>query len=175
MGLLHKHYLHAPGPHNRIYVCRDCHTHLSTATDIVSKQFQGQTGRAFLFQKVVNVTLGEREDRQMTTGLHTVRDVLCIGCGLIVGWTYIYAFEESQRYKEGKTILEKALVDDLPDPDVPAPLNGAGIVHLPPPTLRSLLGTSSSVDMNGSSRAAAARGGNGSSGSGSGGLVRAAP
>ena len=27
-----------------------------------------------------------------------------------LGWTYITAFEESQRYKEGKTILEKAAI-----------------------------------------------------------------
>ncbi|KAI9155930.1 hypothetical protein H9P43_009040 [Blastocladiella emersonii ATCC 22665] len=113
MGRLHKRYLHAPGANNRIYGCSSCLTHLSTYDQIVSKQFQGQTGRAFLFGKVVNVAEGTCEDRQMTTGLHTVRDILCIGCGRVVGWKYEHAYEESQRYKEGKFILEKMLLTEI--------------------------------------------------------------
>jgi len=37
----------------------------------------------------VNVTLGEKEDRMMMTGLHTVADIFCVGCGAIVGWKYV--------------------------------------------------------------------------------------
>lgn len=35
--------------------------------------FQGQHGRAFLFNNIVNVKLGTSEDRLLMTGLHTVR------------------------------------------------------------------------------------------------------
>ncbi|KAJ3367974.1 Protein yippee-like 5 [Allomyces arbusculus] len=115
MGQLHKHYLHAPDTNNRIYVCATCQTHLSTHSLIISKQFQGQTGRAFLFDKVVNVAEGPAEDRHMTTGLHTVRDIRCIHCGAVVGWKYEYAYEESQKYKVGKYILEKNLLSDIYD------------------------------------------------------------
>ena len=36
----------------------------------------------------VNVTLGPPEDRAMTTGLHTVRDVSCEKCSQVLGWKY---------------------------------------------------------------------------------------
>lgn len=28
----------------------------------------------------------------MTTGMHTVSDVFCVGCGSIVGWKYVRLF-----------------------------------------------------------------------------------
>ena len=37
----------------------------------------------------VNVTLGEKEERMMITGLHTVVDIFCVGCCSIVGWKYV--------------------------------------------------------------------------------------
>lgn len=37
----------------------------------------------------VNVTLGEKEDRLMMTGMHSVADIFCVGCGSIVGWKYV--------------------------------------------------------------------------------------
>ncbi|KAL7749946.1 hypothetical protein RI367_004822 [Sorochytrium milnesiophthora] len=49
----------------------------------------------------------------MTTGLHTVTDIRCIHCERVVGWKYIKAYEERERYKEGKFILEKALLVEL--------------------------------------------------------------
>ncbi len=46
----------------------------------------------------------------MLTGRHLVRDVLCIKCRTKLGWMYEHAIEESQKYKEGKVILERALI-----------------------------------------------------------------
>jgi hypothetical protein len=37
----------------------------------------------------VNVTPGVKEDRMMMTGMHTVCDIFCVGCGSIVGWKYV--------------------------------------------------------------------------------------
>lgn len=37
----------------------------------------------------VNVTSGVKEDRMMITGMHTVSDIFCVGCGSIVGWKYV--------------------------------------------------------------------------------------
>lgn len=39
----------------------------------------------------VNVTVGDREERMMMTGLHTVADIFCVGCGSNVGWKYVSA------------------------------------------------------------------------------------
>ncbi|XP_062202832.1 protein yippee-like isoform X2 [Phragmites australis] len=89
-----------------IYRCKHCDTHLAYSTGIISKSFRCKHGKAYLFEKLVNVNVGEKDDRMMTTGLHTVCDIFCVACGSILGWKYLAAFERSQRYKEGKFILE---------------------------------------------------------------------
>ncbi len=40
--------------------------------------------------------------------MHTVCDLSCRGCGRTLGWFYLKAWEASQKYKEGKWIMEKA-------------------------------------------------------------------
>lgn len=37
----------------------------------------------------VNVTVGEKEERMMLTGMHTVVDIFCVKCGSMVGWKYV--------------------------------------------------------------------------------------
>ncbi|KAF5181038.1 yippee-like [Thalictrum thalictroides] len=59
----------------------------------VMDSFHSRHGKAYLFSKVVNVTEGEKEDRLMMTGLHTVADIFCVGCGSIVGWKYEVALK----------------------------------------------------------------------------------
>ncbi|GLU00852.1 hypothetical protein SLE2022_181900 [Rubroshorea leprosula] len=91
----------------RQYCCHKCGNIVSRHDDIVSKDFQATNGRAFLFSHVTNVTDGPEEERMLLTGLHTVVDVYCSDCREVLGWKYVYAFEESEKYKEGKTVLEK--------------------------------------------------------------------
>lgn len=38
---------------------------------------------------VVNVLEGEVCDRNMTTGRHSVRDIRCCKCDVILGWKYV--------------------------------------------------------------------------------------
>ncbi|KAJ7949959.1 Protein yippee-like [Quillaja saponaria] len=90
-----------------IYSCKHCHTHLALSDDIISKSFHCRHGKAYLFDQVVNVTVGEKEERMMITGMHVVVDIFCVACGSIVGWKYESAFEKTQKYKEGKFILER--------------------------------------------------------------------
>lgn len=106
MGLSYNVYLEGP----KIYGCNKCKTHLAIGEHIVSRSFRGQHGKAFLFDKVVNVIPGETEERSMTTGRHIVRDIKCRQCQQNVGWTYDKAFEQSEKYKEGKFILEAELL-----------------------------------------------------------------
>ncbi|CAN6565411.1 unnamed protein product [Malus baccata var. baccata] len=94
----------------KIYSCKHCRTHLALCDDVVSKSFYCRHGKAYLFSKVVNVYSGECEDRAMMTGLHTVADIFCVGCGSIVGWKYETAHEKGQKYKEGKSVLERIKV-----------------------------------------------------------------
>lgn len=93
------------------YKCRLCHTHLANFDKLMSKGFHCRRGKAYLFNTVVNVSVGENEERMMTTGVHIVADIYCICCNQNVGWKYEAAYEESQKYKEGKFILERARID----------------------------------------------------------------
>eukprot|EP01135_Chromosphaera_perkinsii_P004772 Nk52_evm3s296 gene=Nk52_evmTU3s296 len=108
MGQLFLEYLSG----SRVYVCSTCDTHLSKHDEIISKSFHGAHGRAYLFNSVINVYTGAPIERGMTTGVHTVVDIYCIKCSTIIGWKYVKAEEESQKYKEGKFILEKSLISE---------------------------------------------------------------
>lgn len=116
MGKLLKQYL--PGP--QVYCCAACNAHVCEHSGIISKNFQGRTGKAFLFGSVVNVNIGPKEDRMLMTGLHTVSDVFCGGCSSLLGWTYHAASDESQAYKIGKYIIERALISRSDDWKGPA-------------------------------------------------------
>lgn len=48
----------------------------------------------------------------MLTGRHMVRDVSCKNCDAKLGWVYEFATDDNQRYKEGRVILERALVTE---------------------------------------------------------------
>lgn len=74
------------------------------------QNFRGQHGKAYLFNAVVNTISGEAGERNMTTGRHIVRDVACRQCKEVVGWKYDRAYEPSEKYKEGKFILEQELL-----------------------------------------------------------------
>ncbi|KAE8713052.1 Protein yippee-like [Hibiscus syriacus] len=96
----------------RSYRCKFCRTHLAHPDELVSRSFHCRRGNAYLFNNVVNITVGALEERQMLSGMHTVADVFCCCCGQIVGWKYETAREKDQKYKEGKVVLERGRVVD---------------------------------------------------------------
>ena len=59
MGRIFKSYIEAQS----VYVCNQCATHVVSTDDIVNKQFQGRHGKAYLFDNVVNISLGPVEER----------------------------------------------------------------------------------------------------------------
>ncbi|MBN3272324.1 YPEL2 protein, partial [Polyodon spathula] len=92
----------------RTYSCVHCRAHLADHQHLISKSFQGSQGRAYLFESVVNVGCGPAEERVLLTGLHAVADIYCVNCKTTLGWKYEHAFEMTQKYKEGKYIIELA-------------------------------------------------------------------
>lgn len=104
MGKLIREYLVDP----RIYICSQCNAHLASHEQLVSKSFQGRLGRAYLFNQVVNVDVGPAQEKMLITGLHSICDVHCTTCRSYLGWRYERAYEQEQKYKIGKIILEKA-------------------------------------------------------------------
>ncbi|KAK8527433.1 hypothetical protein V6N12_054645 [Hibiscus sabdariffa] len=96
----------------RSYRCKFCRTHLALPDDLVSRSFHCRRGKAYLFNNAVNITVGTLEERMMLSGMHTVADIFCCCCGQIVGWKYEAAHEKSQKYKEGKFVLERGRIID---------------------------------------------------------------
>ncbi|KAF5203166.1 yippee-like [Thalictrum thalictroides] len=93
-----------------IYKCKCCRVDLTCYDQILSKKFCSNNGKAFLFDKVVNITLGPNEDKELVTGFHTICDIYCSSCQQKLGWKYEKAYSEDQKYKEGKYILEKVRI-----------------------------------------------------------------
>ncbi|KZM23811.1 uncharacterized protein EKO05_0001018 [Ascochyta rabiei] len=110
--------------------CTKCLADLIPTASIVSKGFTGRHGRAYLVappppsslqhppsasssgdvpwhpRDLPNTFTHKPVARQLVTGAHTVSDISCRCCGSILGWKYVHAEEETQRYKIGKFILE---------------------------------------------------------------------
>ncbi|CAG8213636.1 unnamed protein product [Penicillium nalgiovense] len=104
--------------------CAGCASHLCWTSQIISKGFTGRHGRAYLVSaepvatavsvsasssptvSLPNTILQRPVPRQLVTGAHTVSDISCAFCDSVLGWKYVAAEEESQRYKVGKFILE---------------------------------------------------------------------
>ncbi|XP_012892223.1 PREDICTED: protein yippee-like 5 [Dipodomys ordii] len=104
---------HIGGTH--LSSCANCGMILTNRSELISTGFTSATGRAFLFNKVVNLQYSELQDRVMLTGRHMARDVSCKNCNSKLGWIYEFAPEDSQHYKEGRVILERALVRESED------------------------------------------------------------
>lgn len=119
-----------PGEFPRTYLtgdasrlrCSRCFTDLALTDQIISKGFTGRHGRAFLVAVSDSAVAGPtRRDRlpnlpntfahkavprQLVTGAHTVSDISCAQCGSVLGWKYLAAEKEAQKYKVGNFILE---------------------------------------------------------------------
>ncbi|UKZ77919.1 hypothetical protein TrVFT333_005648 [Trichoderma virens FT-333] len=92
--------------------CSSCATDIAFTSQIISKGFTGRYGRAYLISPppagsaLLNIRIGKNENRQLVTGWHVVADICCGICSRKLGWKYVDAKEESQKYKVGKFILE---------------------------------------------------------------------
>ncbi|RMZ77226.1 hypothetical protein DV738_g4477, partial [Chaetothyriales sp. CBS 135597] len=97
--------------------CAKCATDLCLTSQIISKGFTGRHGRAYLVQgspsysrstdtTLPNTYQHKAVPRSLVTGQHTVSDITCAICGSMLGWKYVEAKDEAQKYKVGKYILE---------------------------------------------------------------------
>ncbi|KAF9650284.1 yippee-domain-containing protein [Thelephora ganbajun] len=90
-----------------VFVCAQCATVIALQDELISKAFSGRDGRGYLMQSATNIKLASKEERALLTGVHTVADVHCLGCNDRIGWYYHKASNNSQKYKEGKYMLER--------------------------------------------------------------------
>lgn len=101
-----KHYDKSYLKDDSIYKCKNCDTHLALTSKIISREFRGTTGTAYLFDNCINVFRHSPERRELATGMHTVGNITCICCNKYLGWYYYDAENPSQEYKIDKYILE---------------------------------------------------------------------
>ena len=103
----------------RVYGCGSCGAHIGMEEDVVSKEFCGSTGRAYFVNQVFNVNLGPVHECVFKTGKHVIADLLCANCDAsqdqrtVVGWKYLKTGVRSQKYKEGKYVIEEAMLVKL--------------------------------------------------------------
>lgn len=69
-----------------VYHCADCGIPLTNRDALISTRFNGERGRAWLFDYAVNTVEGKRENREMTTGQHFIRRSCCKSCNGYIGW-----------------------------------------------------------------------------------------
>ncbi|XP_039130988.1 protein yippee-like At5g53940 isoform X1 [Dioscorea cayenensis subsp. rotundata] len=103
----------------KLYSCRGCGTHLALADDLISKDYYCPNGKAFLFRNVIlfinvrsNVSFGVPEERMLITGIYIIVGIFCCSCGQNLGWKYESARDKTQKFKEGKFILDRGMIDD---------------------------------------------------------------
>ncbi|KAF9447496.1 yippee-like protein, partial [Macrolepiota fuliginosa MF-IS2] len=95
-------------------VCRGCMNCITSSESLLpssavppgSRAFRGFSGKASLFVEVYNVTASVARVQLMTTGAHTMQEIFCTSCSVSLGWKIVKAHERSERWKEGKWLLE---------------------------------------------------------------------
>lgn len=102
--------LMADSTDHSVFSCRKCRTAIALRDDLLSKSFWAKSGRAYLFRHAMNIVMGPKEERQLITGNFVIANIYCHTCGEGMGWKYIQAYNEREKYKEGKFIIEKSKI-----------------------------------------------------------------
>ncbi|CCD13641.1 hypothetical protein, unlikely [Trypanosoma congolense IL3000] len=105
------------------YSCRRCGAHLCDVGDVISREFRGKHGKAYLVNRCFNFYFGPPEEKELRTGKHIVRDTFCSNCDAYFGWTYDFAYEDKQRYKISRFVMERKLLQLVSVPP-PSPTGG---------------------------------------------------
>lgn len=93
-----------------VYSCNRCRNPITLRHNLLSKAFKARSGDAYMFSEAMNVVLGVKREAQLITGRYVIADVSCRNCGEVLGWKYLKAFDDSQRSKIGRFIIEKAKI-----------------------------------------------------------------
>lgn len=60
-----------------------------------------------------NVRYDRPSIQLMTSGAYTIQEIMCLRCNSYLGWKMIHAHERTERWKEGKHILELEFIQEL--------------------------------------------------------------
>ncbi|KAH9830126.1 uncharacterized protein C8Q71DRAFT_717313 [Rhodofomes roseus] len=86
--------------------------------------FRGYKGKAVLYASTLNTVLAAPSILLMDTGAHTIQEAACAPCGTYLGWKIVRAHEASEKWKEGRFLLELALLEEaaVDEADSPTPV-----------------------------------------------------
>eukprot|EP00927_Polykrikos_kofoidii_P068168 TRINITY_DN63538_c0_g1_i1.p1 TRINITY_DN63538_c0_g1~~TRINITY_DN63538_c0_g1_i1.p1 ORF type:complete len:561 (+),score=69.45 TRINITY_DN63538_c0_g1_i1:56-1738(+) len=100
-----------PGDDALVYHCCRCRSPLLRFSDIISNNYHGAWGPAFLVNHLCNIEVESRAyAAAFVTGGYIVSDVSCSVCRLMLGKKYIQARDPVNRFKVGKFLLEQTMV-----------------------------------------------------------------
>ncbi|KAG0656278.1 hypothetical protein C6P46_000346 [Rhodotorula mucilaginosa] len=93
-----------PPAHVPLFRCQQCTLPLALTDSLVSRAFQGSSGPAILVRNACNVKEGERENKlyAVPAAVQNSGGAMCV--------RFFVSPDSSQKYKEGKYILEKSRI-----------------------------------------------------------------
>lgn len=98
----------------QIIICRTCSTHLCLSSLILSDNFVGSSGPAYLVDKLINYHPDpEAVETKMRTGTYVICNVKCHQCSTKLGWVYRKAYDAQEAYKEGKFVIEEKYIKTI--------------------------------------------------------------
>ena len=98
-------------PDLKIICCKGCSSHLCLSDLIISDQFSGSSGPAYLVDKLINIEYDKQlKETKMRTGVYEINKIRCHQCKFELGWYYKKAHSYSETYKEGKYVIENEYI-----------------------------------------------------------------
>lgn len=100
----------------RVIVCDECLAHLCLSNLVLSDQFWGLSGDAYLVDKLINILCDSKDlETRMQTGVYLINKIRCLQCDAKLGWHYKKSYKYSEYYKEGKYVIEKKFIRQIPN------------------------------------------------------------
>lgn len=95
--------------------CNGCHNQISLNKFVISTNFYGNYGPALFVSDVLNVKLSDDKSFQrMRTGRYVVKTIYCRQCQTNIGWKYLFSEEDGEKYKEGRFVIERTQLEEVP-------------------------------------------------------------
>lgn len=151
MGLKHTDFFESTSYESgdtQIIVCNECLAHLCLSTMVLSDKFRGLSGDAYLVDKLINIQPDDKDqETPMLTGVYLINKVKCLQCFTTLGWFYKKSFNYSESYKEGKYVVEKKFIREIPNNCATATLvQQARLLRRRRSSANSNVSSSSSID-----------------------------
>lgn len=107
----------------QIIVCNECSSHLCLSSLVLLDKFWGSSGEAYLVDKLINIQPdGMDQETKMKTGVYLINKISCQQCFTNLGWLYKKLYSYSESYKEGKFVIEKKFIRQIPNHSTTAAL-----------------------------------------------------